>query len=96
MNFLERIERDMQDRRGRGDEAVVSHNALRELVHHFKVLDSEMRAGQSVAAFRPDQHLANAVTAAFHASNGSTEEITRLVVNTLHELTRHERYGYRP
>lgn len=85
MNFLERIEQDMQDRRRCGDRADVSYIALQELLHHFNVLDSEHRATQP--GFSPEQHLANAVTAAFHASNGSTEEIMRVVVGVLYRLT---------
>lgn len=95
MNFLESITRDIQDtyrQRGRRDRVEVGYAALAELLHHFNVLESEHRAMQpDVVRFSPNQHLADAITAAFHASNGRTEEILKVVVDVLYQLTQVKR-----
>ena len=94
MNFLERIKDQMEDprrSRGGGPDVTVSTQALRELIHHFESLDSEMRVIKASGSESLYQRLSDTITALFHSTEKNGETVIVEVMETLGPLLKKKR-----
>lgn len=93
MNFLQSIKNSVFDYRMRvsPDKVVVDRRHLMELIEHFERIDSELRSRHNEGQVHFNQHLAEAITAAWHRSNKDGEGTLLVIMDTLRPLMLEER-----